>query len=368
MKRCSVPPYEGEEKYIFVSYCHKDRPFVFPIIERMNRDGYRVWYDEGIDPGSEWPEIIARHLNGCSVCVAFISENSLNSHNCRREINFALLKKKNFISVMLEKAQMSLGMEMQLSATQSIFKYTLSDDEFFAKLYQAPFLENCLGTPNPSVSISAPEMYEEEDGLFSENQLNRETFRDEWFIHELPSGGSQPLEEKAPKKQEDISSVSIQIAPEEFRVLEEPAPEEREVPEELPQQEPEKEPIREPLPEAEEGEAPSQTYTAWLIRTKTEEKVALPVGETKLGRSETKVDYIIRNNRVVGRYHALIFNTGTECSVVDQNSLNHTFLNGDVLEPETAYVLHSGDVLRLANENFTFFESTPDAQEPGHEA
>ena len=120
MRRCSVKPYEGQEAYIFISYCHKDRASVFPIIEQMARDGYRVWYDEGIDPGSEWPEIIASHLNGSAACIAFITENAVNSHNCKREINFALLKKKPFISVILEPVQMSMGMEMQLAATQAM--------------------------------------------------------------------------------------------------------------------------------------------------------------------------------------------------------------------------------------------------------
>ena len=103
MRRCGATPYEGSEKFIFLSYCHKDKSIVFPVAERLARDGYRVWYDEGIDPGAEWPEIIAEHLNRCSACIAFVSENSLNSHNCRREINFALLKKKPFISVVTEK-------------------------------------------------------------------------------------------------------------------------------------------------------------------------------------------------------------------------------------------------------------------------
>ena len=51
MKRCATKPYEGQDKYIFVSYCHKDRAYVFPVIEQLTKDGYRVWYDEGIDPG-----------------------------------------------------------------------------------------------------------------------------------------------------------------------------------------------------------------------------------------------------------------------------------------------------------------------------
>lgn len=94
MRRCSVKPYEGQEAYIFISYCHKDRAGVFPIIEQMARDGYRVWYDEGIDPGSEWPEIIASHLNGSAACVAFITENAVNSHNCETGDQFRIIKEK----------------------------------------------------------------------------------------------------------------------------------------------------------------------------------------------------------------------------------------------------------------------------------
>ncbi len=152
--RCKAKPYEGDEKYIFVSYCHNDKAAVFPVIERMAAEGYNIWYDEGINPGSEWPEIIANHLNNCAVCIAFISSNSVNSHNCKREVNFALLKKKTLITVVLEETELSLGMEMQLSVTQAIFKYKLTSDEaFFKKLYEAEFLGECLGT-SPTVLIS----------------------------------------------------------------------------------------------------------------------------------------------------------------------------------------------------------------------
>ena len=155
MKRCSAKPYEGNEKYIFVSYCHKDKDKVFPIIEQLVKDGYRIWYDEGIDPGTEWPEIIAQHLNECSAVLAFITENSLNSHNCRREISFALLKKKLFISIILEPVKMSPGIEMQLSATQSIYKYKLDyEDEFYNKINNTSLLDVCKDmnkmAPSPS--------------------------------------------------------------------------------------------------------------------------------------------------------------------------------------------------------------------------
>lgn len=42
--------YEGGEPYIFISYSHKAMGKVIPIVERLYKDGYRLWYDEGIAP------------------------------------------------------------------------------------------------------------------------------------------------------------------------------------------------------------------------------------------------------------------------------------------------------------------------------
>lgn len=170
MIRCSLEPYEGKEKYIFISYAHKDNDRVYPIVERLAEMGYRIWYDEGIDPGSEWPETIAEHLNNCEVCIAFLSENYLNSHNCRREINFALRKKKSFITIVLEPVELSLGMEMQLSATQSVSKYTFPDDEaFYAKVCTAKFLSVCMAQPSgkseeSQISHAKEQISKEESG------------------------------------------------------------------------------------------------------------------------------------------------------------------------------------------------------------
>lgn len=55
------------KKYVFVSYSHKDEAEVLEIIEKLTKNGLRVWYDNGINPGSNWPEVIAGHLNNCEV-------------------------------------------------------------------------------------------------------------------------------------------------------------------------------------------------------------------------------------------------------------------------------------------------------------
>ena len=124
----NIKPYEGKKDYIFISYSHRDKEQVYPIIEQLQRDGYRVWYDEGIHPGSEWPEIIAEHLNDSAICFAFVTQNYLDSSNCKREVHFALMKEKPLISIVLEKIDLPLGMEMQLSVTQAITKFEISSE------------------------------------------------------------------------------------------------------------------------------------------------------------------------------------------------------------------------------------------------
>ena len=86
--------------------------------------------------------------------------------------------------MILEEVKMSLGMEMQLSAIQSIFKYTLSNEnEFFAKLYEAKFLSECLGKPDLSIVVSHLSEYDKVDNLLEESELKRESFSDSRFIH-----------------------------------------------------------------------------------------------------------------------------------------------------------------------------------------
>lgn len=149
-----IKPYEGSEKYIFVSYCHKDNEAVMNLLRLLENAGYRFWYDEGIDPGSDWPEVIAEHLDKCDSCIAVITPNALESHNCRREINFALRRKKPLISVFLEPAELSLGMEMQLFSSQVMFKYEYpSEEAFMEKLKSAECLKDSLASAGAASAV-----------------------------------------------------------------------------------------------------------------------------------------------------------------------------------------------------------------------
>lgn len=71
-----APVYEGSAPYIFISYAHKDSENVLRVLDVLRKRGYRIWYDDGIEPGSEWPEYIASHLDQASAVIAFISDNA----------------------------------------------------------------------------------------------------------------------------------------------------------------------------------------------------------------------------------------------------------------------------------------------------
>ena len=129
--------YQGDKPYIFISYAHKDSDLVLPIIARLQQDGYRVWYDEGIAPGSNWDVYISEHLDRCSNVLGFLSKSYVQSQNCRDELALTRAKGKPMNLVYLDQVQLSPGLKMRYGRIQALFLNQMSNAEFFEKLYQA---------------------------------------------------------------------------------------------------------------------------------------------------------------------------------------------------------------------------------------
>ncbi len=138
MPTVDFPPpfdsYNGKEPYLFVSYAHADSKIVFAEISRLNKLGYHIWYDEGIDPGNEWPEDIANAIVKAFVFLVFISSRAVKSANVRNEINFALKQKKTFLAIYLEDTILPAGLELQMGSIQAIMRYRMNDESFFRKM------------------------------------------------------------------------------------------------------------------------------------------------------------------------------------------------------------------------------------------
>lgn len=92
----------------------------------------------------------------------------------------------------------------------------------------------------------------------------------------------------------------------------------------------------------------------YIVRTKTQEVVAIDREEFKIGKISGMADYLLSDNPAVSRMHAIIHNTNGNCYICDNYSTNGTFLNGERLEPGRNYLLLNGARLLLANEEFTY--------------
>ena len=161
MASVSVPlpfeAYKGSEPYIFVSYAHKDGAVVYPLIRELHEQGYRIWYDEGIDPGNEWPKEIAKALSSASLFLVFFTGHAIQSNNVRNEISFALKRSKEFRAVYLEDVVLPDDLELRIGDIQAVLKWKLSQDHYLRSLSRAlPVTLRCAPEPKPAPSPSAP--------------------------------------------------------------------------------------------------------------------------------------------------------------------------------------------------------------------
>ena len=129
-----IKAYQGAKPYVFASYSHKNMKEVFGVIRRLAEARYRIWYDEGIEPGNEWPEEVGKAISGCQLFLVFMSPQAMDSRNVRNEITFATSADKSVMVVNLQPVELSEGMKLQIGAVQYMNKYEMSDGECLERL------------------------------------------------------------------------------------------------------------------------------------------------------------------------------------------------------------------------------------------
>lgn len=97
-------PYIGNREYIFVSYSHDDEKEVRSIIHKLQRQGYRIWYDTGLDGGDKWPDVLRDKIRNCRNFLLFTSEHSVRSENVKIEIVSAFNFEKKIVVVRIDDA------------------------------------------------------------------------------------------------------------------------------------------------------------------------------------------------------------------------------------------------------------------------
>lgn len=145
--KCRAKPYLGQEPFAFFSYCHKDSARVYPLIEGLTELGYRIWFDEGIGIGDEWPEVIARKLEECTLFLVAMTPDYCHSHNCKNEMTYQVEDRKPMLPLMLENFPLSGGIKLQLATSQYLRLFEQPEKSWAAVVAGSGLLAQCKGAP-----------------------------------------------------------------------------------------------------------------------------------------------------------------------------------------------------------------------------
>jgi tetratricopeptide (TPR) repeat protein len=127
--------YSGDDPYVFVCYAHKDSAIVYADLVHLRDNGVNIWYDEGIPAGTAWRGEIAGAIKGAQKFIYYVSEASLKSSHCLREVDYALSQELEIIPVYLETCVLPTELEFGLNRVQALFRH--QDGRFMERLLQA---------------------------------------------------------------------------------------------------------------------------------------------------------------------------------------------------------------------------------------
>ena len=101
------------------------------------------------------------------------------------------------------------------------------------------------------------------------------------------------------------------------------------------------------------GVKPKVVYP-YLIRESTQERVEVNKDMFIIGKGKSS-DYVVVGNNAVSRSHVTVITREGHYYISDNHSTNHTYINGEQIEPDREYEVTSGTKLVLGNEVFKIF-------------
>ncbi len=123
--------------YIFISYSHKDSAEVCRLLQMLQDNHFRFWYDEGIGSGAEWDDVLYDRITGCTQFVCFFTRASVESYHVKNEIHIARKYSKPVLPVFLDDVVLHGGLELSLDRQQSLTQGNYSEPEFHQRLCAA---------------------------------------------------------------------------------------------------------------------------------------------------------------------------------------------------------------------------------------
>lgn len=102
------------------------------------------------------------------------------------------------------------------------------------------------------------------------------------------------------------------------------------------------------------GGNPSYQRFPYLIRKNTFDRIDINKPVFRIGKEKSYVDYFIGDNNTISRLHADIISRDNRYYLKDNNSTNHSYICGSMVQGNQEAELFDGAVVTLSNEDFEF--------------
>lgn len=188
----TLPPiqhFEENEPYIYASYAPEDAKKVFPILEKLQADGFRLWYDDRTYTDKLQMKTTRAKLKRSAFFLAFFSPSYFQSALCKKELQQG--QGKDFsrcILIHIENAQLDSASAFFYARAQNVRWYMNPDNEplCYYVLYQIRnlYLCNIHGkTPSiPLASVYGEDTSETPPILSDEPQINTDRLKKVSFL------------------------------------------------------------------------------------------------------------------------------------------------------------------------------------------
>ena len=140
---------------IFISYSHKDRPYVQKLQKSLQNEGFDVWIDDRIDYGTTWPAVIQKNLDDCGAFIVVMSENSYESKWVQNEVTRAGRKKKPLFILLLSG---DTWLSFEAIQYENVIGGKLPSEKFYENLARVvPRQKDRALSPDSSVAVESEE-------------------------------------------------------------------------------------------------------------------------------------------------------------------------------------------------------------------
>ena len=133
--KITIESYDGTEPYLFVSYSHRDAKVVNEVLRRIDKEKFRLWYDDTMEIGDDFREELRSRIEKSCAILLFISDSSMQSKYCGLEIITAYKYEKRIYPIYLnDNVRIPMAISMILDNLQHVKSEAINSEKYIQKL------------------------------------------------------------------------------------------------------------------------------------------------------------------------------------------------------------------------------------------